>query len=92
MLAIGRALMANPRLLLLDEMSLGLAPAVVRQIYEAMPALTGDRATALVVEQDVSQVLRVADRVLCLRRGRVSLEGRPAGLTRDLIAAAYFGA
>jgi branched-chain amino acid transport system ATP-binding protein len=91
MLAIGRALMANPRLLLLDEVSLGLAPLIVKQIYQAMPAITEGGTTALVVEQDVSQVLRVADRVFCLRKGRVSLEGRPGALSRERIAAAYFG-
>jgi branched-chain amino acid transport system ATP-binding protein len=91
MLAIGRALMANPRLLLFDEISLGLAPAVVRNIYHAMPAIVSGGATALVVEQDVSQVLQVADRVYCFRKGRVSLEGRPADLGREQISAAYFG-
>ncbi len=91
MLAIGRALMANPRLLLLDEVSLGLAPLVVKHIYQTLPALTAGGTTSLVVEQDVSQVLRVADRVVCLRKGQVSLEGRPAELTRAQISTAYFG-
>ena len=91
MLAIGRALMANPRLLLFDEISLGLAPVVVKNIYRAMPAISAGGTTALVVEQDVSQVLRVADRVYCFRKGRVSLEGRPADLSRERISAAYFG-
>jgi len=91
MLAIGRALMANPRLLLFDEISLGLAPSVVRHLYHTLPAITGGGTTALIVEQDVSQVLGVADRVFCFRKGQVSLEGRPADLTRAQIAAAYFG-
>ena len=89
--AIGRALMANPRLLLMDEISLGLAPIVVRQLYQAVPAIAADGTTLLVVEQDVTQALRVADRVLCLLEGRVSLEGRPDALTRDQIRTAYFG-
>ena len=89
--AIGRALMANPRLILLDEVSLGLAPVVVKRVYEALPAITGAGATALVVEQDIGQALAVADRVVCLLEGRVSLEGAPDTFTRDEITSAYFG-
>ena len=89
--AIGRALMANPRLLLMDEISLGLAPIVVRRLYEAIPKLSEDGTTLVIVEQDVTQALRVADRVLCFLEGRVSLGGRPAELSRDRIRAAYFG-
>jgi branched-chain amino acid transport system ATP-binding protein len=89
--AIGRALMSNPRLLLLDEVSLGLAPVVVEQIYAALPTITGQGTTVLVVEQDVNQSMRVADRVQCLLEGRTVLEGAPATLTRDQIATAYFG-
>jgi branched-chain amino acid transport system ATP-binding protein len=91
MLAIGRALMANPRLLLFDEISLGLAPIVVKDIYGALPTIIAGGATVLIVEQDVSQVLTVADWLYCFRKGRVALQGRPAGLTRAGIAAAYFG-
>jgi len=89
--AIGRALMSNPRLLLLDEVSLGLAPVVIEQIYAALPAITGNGTTVLVVEQDVNQSMRVADRVQCLLEGRTVLEGPPGELTRDQIASAYFG-
>ncbi len=89
--AIGRALMSNPRLLLLDEVSLGLAPVVIETIYAALPAITSAGTTVLVVEQDVQQSMRVADRVQCLLEGRTVLEGVPADLTRDQIAAAYFG-
>jgi branched-chain amino acid transport system ATP-binding protein len=89
--AIGRALMSNPRLLLLDEVSLGLAPVVIEQIYAALPSITGQGTTVLVVEQDVNQSMRVADRVQCLLEGRTVLEGAPADLTRDQIASAYFG-
>lgn len=91
MLAIGRALMANPRLILFDEVSLGLAPLMVKAIYQALPMVTDGGATALIVEQDVSQVLQVVQRVYCFRKGRVSLEGRPNELTRAQIASAYFG-
>lgn len=89
--AIGRALMSNPRLLLLDEVSLGLAPVVVEQIYAALPTITGHGTTVLVVEQDVNQSMKVADRVQCLLEGRTVLEGKPADLSRDQIATAYFG-
>jgi branched-chain amino acid transport system ATP-binding protein len=90
-LAIGRSLMANPRLLLMDEVSLGLAPIVVRRIYEALPAIRAAGTTVVVVEQDIGQALRAADRVYCLLEGRVALDGAPASLDRDRIAAAYFG-
>jgi branched-chain amino acid transport system ATP-binding protein len=89
--AIGRALMANPRLVLLDEVSLGLAPLVVRQLYAALAEIRGTGTTVLVVEQDISQALGVADRVCCLLEGRVSLAGHPDELDREQITAAYFG-
>jgi branched-chain amino acid transport system ATP-binding protein len=91
MLAIGRALMANPRLLLLDEVSLGLAPLVVRRIYETLPEICGAGTTVVVVEQDIGQALAGTDRVYCLLEGRVALQGRPAELTREQITDAYFG-
>jgi branched-chain amino acid transport system ATP-binding protein len=90
MLAIGRALMANPRLLLLDEVSLGLAPLVVRRIYDTLPEITA-RATVVVVEQDIGQALAAADRVYCLLEGRVALSAPAAELTRERITDAYFG-
>jgi branched-chain amino acid transport system ATP-binding protein len=91
MLAVGRGLMANPRLLLVDEISLGLAPLVVRTLYRALEAVKAEGTTLIVVEQDVSQVLAVAQRVYCFRKGAVALEGVPARLTREQISAAYFG-
>jgi branched-chain amino acid transport system ATP-binding protein len=91
MLAIGRGLMANPRLLLVDEISLGLAPIVVQDLYRVLRTIAGEGTTTLVVDQNVSQILPLAQRVYCLRKGAVSLEGRPAELTRARIAAAYFG-
>jgi branched-chain amino acid transport system ATP-binding protein len=90
-LAIGRALCANPRLLLLDEVSLGLAPIVVRQVYEAIPVIRSRGTTLVVVEQDVNQALAVADRAYCLLEGRVSLHGRAALLGRERVTEAYFG-
>lgn len=91
MVAIGRALMANPRLLLCDEISLGLAPIVVREIYQMLPTIRARGTSVLVVEQDVRQALRAADRVYCFQEGRVSLQGTPSELTREQVAQAYFG-
>jgi branched-chain amino acid transport system ATP-binding protein len=92
MLAIGRGLMANPRLLLVDEISLGLAPVVVKALYEVLAAISREGTTLIVVEQDVSQVLAAAERVYCFRKGAVALQGEPRRLTREQISAAYFGA
>jgi branched-chain amino acid transport system ATP-binding protein len=89
--AIARALVANPRLLLLDELSLGLAPVVVRRIYGLLPELLAAGVTVLLVEQDVSQALRVASRIHCLLEGRTTLQGRPGELTAERIEDAYFG-
>ncbi|HEY7611188.1 MAG TPA: ABC transporter ATP-binding protein [Alphaproteobacteria bacterium] len=91
MAAIGRALMANPRVLLCDEISLGLAPIVIRDIYNAMPAIKAQGTSILLVEQDIVQAMAVADRVYCFQEGRVSLAGRPAELSGEQIHAAYFG-
>jgi branched-chain amino acid transport system ATP-binding protein len=90
-LAIGRGLMANPRLLLLDEVSLGLAPVVVEKIYQAMPAIIGSGTTVLLVEQDVGQAMKFADRVACMLEGRLVLEGSPGEISQEAIFAAYFG-
>ena len=89
--AIGRALVANPRMLLLDELSLGLAPVIVQRIYGMLPQILGSGLTVLLVEQDVSQALRVASHIHCLLEGRTTLEGRPADVTADQVEAAYFG-
>lgn len=89
--AIGRALMSNPRLLLLDEVSLGLAPVVVEDIYRALPQVAAKGTTVLVVEQDLGQALGVADRVQCLLEGRTALEAPVGSVTRERVAAAYFG-
>jgi branched-chain amino acid transport system ATP-binding protein len=89
--AIGRALVANPRVLLLDELSLGLAPVVVQRIYGMLPQILASGLTVLLVEQDVSQALRVASHIHCLLEGRTTLEGRPADVTAEQVEAAYFG-
>ncbi len=89
--AIGRALVANPRVLLLDELSLGLAPVVVQRIYGMLPQILATGLTVLLVEQDVSQALRVASHIHCLLEGRTTLESRPASVTAEQVEAAYFG-
>jgi branched-chain amino acid transport system ATP-binding protein len=89
--AIGRALVSNPRLLMIDELSLGLSPALVGRIYGVLPQILAEGASILLVEQDVSQALRVANRVHCLLEGRTVLEGDPADLGAEQIEEAYFG-
>jgi branched-chain amino acid transport system ATP-binding protein len=89
--AIGRALMSNPRLLLVDELSLGLAPVVVQRIYQALPQIVESGCSILLVEQDVSQALAIADEVHCLLGGRDVLSGKPADLALADVEAAYFG-
>jgi len=91
MVAIGRALMSNPRVLLCDELSLGLAPIVIKEIYDALPAICAEGMTAVIVEQDVVMAQRVSDRIYCLQEGRVSLQGRSDSLSREQISQAYFG-
>jgi len=91
MVAIGRALMANPVLLMCDEISLGLAPVVIQTLYESLPSIAAEGTAVLVVEQDIRQALKVADHVYCLQEGRVSLQGSPAALTLEQISLAYFG-
>jgi branched-chain amino acid transport system ATP-binding protein len=91
MVAIGRALMSNPELLLCDEISLGLAPVVIRDIYAALPRIRETGAAVVIVEQDITRALGVADRVYCLMEGRVTLTGPTASITREAVHAAYFG-
>jgi branched-chain amino acid transport system ATP-binding protein len=91
MVAIGRGLMSNPAVLLCDEISLGLAPVVVRDIYAAFPRIRETGASIVIVEQDIAQALKVADRVYCMMEGRVTLTGRSGELSRDDIHKAYFG-
>lgn len=92
MVSIGRGLLAQPRVLLCDEISLGLAPRVVREIYEALPQVTAQGAALVLVEQDVSLAQRASQRLYCLLEGRITLEGRSGDISREDISAAYFGA
>ncbi len=90
-LAIGRSLMSNPKLILMDEVSLGLAPVVIKRIYDAFQTLLDSGSTIFVVEQDVQHVLTVATHVACFLEGRIALQGAPSELTNEQITAAYFG-
>jgi len=89
--AIGRALMSNPRLLLLDELSLGLAPVVVDAVYRSLADIIREGTTTLLVEQDLTRALKVAGRVICMLEGRIVLQGEAASLDRDRVVSAYFG-
>lgn len=91
MVAIGRALMANPDLILFDEISLGLAPIIIKDIYDALPGIIGEGMSAVIVEQDISKALAVSSRVYCLQEGRVSLESPSNAVSREEISHAYFG-
>ena len=91
MCAIGRALMGNPQLILLDELSLGLAPMIIRTIYETVKSISQEGTTVVLVEQDISQALAAADRAYCLLEGRVSLHSATSELTRERVVEAYFG-
>jgi branched-chain amino acid transport system ATP-binding protein len=91
MVAIGRALMSNPRLILCDEISLGLAPVVIRDIYATLPVIKAEGTSVVLVEQDVVKAMAEADRVACFQEGRLTLEGSPAVLTDQAIRHAYFG-
>ncbi len=91
MVAIGRALMSNPELILLDELSLGLAPIIIKDIYDQLPLITAGGMSAIIVEQDVTRALSAASHFFCIQEGRVSLQGAPKSYTRDQISKAYFG-
>lgn len=91
MVAIGRALMSNPSVLLCDEISLGLAPIVVEDIYRMLPRIRDNGTAIIVVEQDIARALCSTDRFCCLQGGRITLAGRPADASRDAIHSAYFG-
>jgi branched-chain amino acid transport system ATP-binding protein len=92
MVAIGRALLNQPRILLCDEISLGLAPKVVKEIYASLPSISANGTAIVVVEQDVGLAQSASNRLYCMLEGRVTLSGVSSQITRDAIGAAYFGA
>jgi branched-chain amino acid transport system ATP-binding protein len=89
--AIARSLLANPRVLLLDEVSLGLAPVIVDQLYASLAVIRAEGTGPLLVEQDLQRAMEVCDRMYCLLEGRIVLAGRPGEMSRDEVVAAYFG-
>ena len=91
MVAIGRALMSNPDLLLLDELSLGLAPVIIKDIYDLLPQILGEGLSTILVEQDVTRAMTVSDHFVCMLEGKISLSGQSDAFTHDQISAAYFG-
>ena len=91
MVAIGRALMSNPSVLLCDELSLGLAPIVIKEIYDALPTICAEGMSAVIVEQDVAMAQRMSRRIYCFQEGHVALQGASELLTREQISQAYFG-
>ncbi|MDL2409450.1 ABC transporter ATP-binding protein [Rhizobium calliandrae] len=91
MVAIGRALLSQPRVLLCDEISLGLAPKVVREIYQSLPSISQAGTAIVLVEQDVGLARSSSNRLYCMLEGRVSLTGRSADISRETIGEAYFG-
>ena len=91
MVAIGRALLSNPTTLLCDEISLGLAPVVIEELYRTIADLRTEGLSIVIVEQDIARAVSVADQVYCFMEGRVSLQGKPGDLHLDDIRNAYFG-
>jgi branched-chain amino acid transport system ATP-binding protein len=91
MVAIGRALMSNPSILLCDELSLGLAPIVIKDIYKILPRICDEGVTVVIVEQDIKQAINFSDRVYCFQEGNISLQGDSEKLTQAEIKQAYFG-
>jgi branched-chain amino acid transport system ATP-binding protein len=89
--AIGRALMTNPEIIFLDEISLGLSPLVVDQVYASLAELLKSGTTIVLVEQDLKRAMTVATRAICMLEGQVRLDKPMEGLTRDEITDAYFG-
>ena len=91
MTAVGRALMSNPRLLLCDELSLGLAPVVIRDIYDCLAKIAAEGTTVVLVEQDINRALDASARFYCFQEGRLALTALTKGIDRPAISAAYFG-
>jgi len=91
MVAIGRALLTQPRVLLCDEVSLGLAPRVVKDIYDSIPSIAASGAALVLVEQDVALAQKASNRLYCMLEGRITLTGSSDAIKRAEVAEAYFG-
>lgn len=91
MVAIGRALVANPEIILFDELSLGLAPTVVNDVYAAMPSITDSGISAILVEQDIERVRKISQNLICMREGKIVLSGKSSEFTKHQLTEAYFG-
>ncbi|HEY5082084.1 MAG TPA: ABC transporter ATP-binding protein [Bauldia sp.] len=91
MVAIGRSLLNQPRVLLCDEISLGLAPKVVKEIYQSIPSISATGTAIVLVEQDVGLAQSASNRLYCMLEGRVTLSGKSSDITREAIGEAYFG-
>jgi branched-chain amino acid transport system ATP-binding protein len=91
MVALGRGLLTNPHILLCDEISLGLAPKIVDNLYKIIPSIKARGIAVVIVEQDISRSLAVADRFYCLLEGQISLAGRPGDFSREVVMRQYFG-
>jgi branched-chain amino acid transport system ATP-binding protein len=89
--AIGRALMTNPEIILLDEVSLGLSPLIVNRVYEQLEALKATGVAIVIVEQDLKRAMAMASRTVCMLEGTIAIEGRTDALTREEVTRAYFG-
>ncbi|MBW2079165.1 MAG: ABC transporter ATP-binding protein [Deltaproteobacteria bacterium] len=91
MLAIGRALMSAPKLILCDEISLGLAPLIIRDIYKRLQQINREGLTIVLVEQDIKRSLKTAHQAYVMLKGKVVLKGEPSSLTEESVRKAYFG-
>jgi branched-chain amino acid transport system ATP-binding protein len=91
MLAIGRALMSTPRFIVFDEISLGLSPLVVKELYRTVREINQKGLTTVLVEQDVKRSLKVADYAYILQEGKIMLKGNPRYFSEDVVKKAYFG-
>lgn len=91
MLAVGRALMSEPKLILCDEISLGLAPVIIKDIYKRLRRINEEGITVVLVEQDIKRSLKAANHAYIMLEGKVVLEGEPSSLTEEQVRKAYFG-
>ena len=91
MLAIGRALMSNPEIILFDEISLGLAPIIINNIYKVLPSVVKDGMSAIIIEQDITKAIQNSNHIYCLQKGKISLDSNSSSISQEEITKAYFG-